>query len=105
MSIFGLIIREIGYRRTSFLLMALAILVAVAFWVIFESTGQAIEAETRINTRNMGYNVRIIAKGSDLIQFYNNGFSEFTMPASHLDALAAQGKITYNHLMATLQQR
>jgi len=105
MSTFGLIIHEIGYRRTNFLLMVLAILVAVAFWVTFESTGQAIEAETRINTRNMGHNVRIIAKGSDLIQFYNNGFSEITMPESHLDALAAQGKITYNHLMATLQQR
>lgn len=102
---FGLIIHEIGYRRTNFLLMVLAILVAVAFWVTFEATGQAIEAETRINTRDMGHNLRIIVKDTDLIQFYNDDFSNLTMPESHLDALAAQGKMTYNHLMATLQQR
>jgi ABC-type lipoprotein release transport system permease subunit len=105
MSTFRLIIQEIGFRRTNFLLMVLAITVAVAFWITFESTGQAIENETRINTRNMGHNLRIIAGDTDLIQFYNNGFSDMTMPESHLDGLAAQGKITYNHLMATLQQR
>lgn len=105
MSILRLIIQEIGYRRGNFILMVLAISVAVAFWITFESTGRAIETETRINTRDMGHNLRIIPRETDLVRFYNNGFSDFSMPETHLDALTAQGKITYNHLMATLQQR
>jgi len=105
MSTFRLIIHEIWFRRTNFLLMVLAIIVAVAFWVTFESTGKAIENETRINTRDMGHNLRIVAEETDMIQFYNTGFSDVTMPESNLHALAAQDKITYNHLMAMLQHR
>jgi hypothetical protein len=105
MNIFQLIIKEIAHRKLNFLLSVLATLTAVVLFVSFFTTGQASRRETTRLMRDMGFNLRIIPKETDMNKFWVNGFSEHTMPEEYVGYFAGREDISYNHLIATLQER
>ena len=105
MNIFGLIFKEIRHRKINFLLALLAVLIAVALFISFFTSGQASNRETTRLMRDMGFNIRIIPKETDMSKFWMAGFSEHTMPEKYIDIFASQKGISYNHLVATLQAK
>lgn len=100
-----LILKEILHRKTNFLLSLLAMVTAVALFVCFFTTGQASQRETARLMRDMGFNLRIIPKGTDLSKFWATGMSERTMPEDYVHRFASQAGLSYTHLLATLQKQ
>lgn len=105
MSLFYLIFKEIAHRKFNFLFSLLAVLTAVAFFIFFHTTGVAAKQEARVVLKNMGFNLRIIPKKTDMDKFWAEGFSEHTMPEEHVYRFAKQKGLYYAHLMATLQKK
>jgi putative ABC transport system permease protein len=105
MTTFHLIFREFIHRKLNFLLSLLALLTAVTLFVSFFTTGQAAKRETTRLMRDMGFNLRIIPKNTDMNKFWTMGFSESTMPEDYVHRFASNKELSYNHLVATLQQR
>ena len=77
--IIHLIAKEIIYRKFNFLLAVLGVSFAVAFFVFFFTANEASTRETIRLTRDMGYNLRIIPKDTDMNMFWTLGYSEYTM--------------------------
>jgi len=100
-----LILREIKYRKMNFLLSLLAVVMAVALFVSFFTTGQASKRETIRLMRDMGFNLRIIPGGTDMNRFWTMGFSDRTMPEEYIYRLASQRNLSYAHLTAILQRK
>ncbi len=105
MTILNLIFKEIIHRKINFILGLLAVLIAVALFISFFTAGQASSRETTRLMRDMGFNLRIIPKKTDMSKFWMAGFSEHTMPEEYIDTFASQKGISYNHLVATLQTK
>jgi len=105
MTTFRLILKEVMQRKLNFLLSLLAIVIAVALFVSFFTTGEASKNETIRLMRDIGFNLRIIAKETNMEKFWRTGFSEHTMPESHVYELASHGGISYAHLTAILQKK
>ena len=105
MTTFPLIFKEAKHRKLNFLLSLLAVVTAVALFVFFFTTGRASKQEARMVMRNMGFNLRIIPKETDMNKFWANGFSEHTMPEEFVYRFASQKGLYYAHLMATLQKK
>ena len=83
--IIRLIIKEIVYKKFNFLLALLGVSFAVAFFVFFFTANEASTRETIRLTRDMGYNLRIIPKDTDMNIFWTTGYSEYTMPEDYVD--------------------
>lgn len=105
MTIFRLILKEILQRKLNFLLSLIAIVIAAALFVSFFTTGEASKYETIRLMRDIGFNLRIIPKKTNMEEFWRRGFSEDTMPESHIYELASHGGISYAHLTAILQKK
>lgn len=105
MTVLNLVFKELWHRKTNFLLAVLAIVTAVAMFIAFFTAGKASERETARLMLAMGYNLRIIAKDTDMNQFLLTGLADQTMPERYLETLASAKEISYNHLLATLQKR
>lgn len=105
MSSLHLICKEILHRKGNFLLSLLAVIIAVALFVSFFTTGQASKRETIRLMRNLGYNVRIINKNTDMNKFWSTGFSDRTMPEEYVSRFASQQNVLYNHLTAVLHKK
>ncbi len=105
MHIIKLIAKEILYRKTHFLLGLVAVITAVALCVAFITTAAAGNRETARLMLKAGFNLRIIPADADLNRFLINGFSDRTMPSEYVDIMARQKGFSYNHLLATLQQK
>ncbi|MBI2927564.1 MAG: FtsX-like permease family protein [Verrucomicrobia bacterium] len=107
MATLRLVFRELLHRRLNFLLSTLAIVTAVALFVSYFTTAGAARRETTRVTRDLGFNLRIIPAGTDMDQFWAVGFSDQTMPEDTIHRFAKYDKVflTYNHLVASLQQR
>jgi putative ABC transport system permease protein len=99
------IIKESIHRRINFILSLLAMVVAVSLFVAFHTSGTASKRETVRLMRDLGYNLRIIPKSADKIEFLANGYTSETMPEENVDIILAQGGLTYNHLLAVLHKR
>ncbi len=104
MNIAGMIIKEIAHRKVNALFTLFGVVAAVGFFVAFVTMGTAAERETNRIMRDMGYNLRIIPKETDMEQFLLVGYADQTMPADTVQRFAEQQGITYVHLLATLQQ-
>ena len=102
---FRLILKEIIYRRINFMLGLLAVLIAVALFIALFTTGQAYRRETRRIMRDIGQNLRIIPKETNMDTFWSVGFSEYTMPEEYVRRFASQKGFSFNHLTATLQKK
>ncbi len=105
MTAFYLITREIMQRKLNFLLSLLAVVTATTLFVSFFTTGQSSKRETIRLMRDMGFNLRIISKKTNMEEFWKTGFSEYTMPESYVYDLASHRGISYAHLTAILQKK
>ena len=103
MNISSLILKEIRHRKVNFMLGLLAVVTAVTLFISFFTAGKASNRETTQLMRDMGFNLRIIPKETDMNKFWIAGFSEHTMPENYIELFASQKGISYNHLVATLQ--
>jgi putative ABC transport system permease protein len=100
-----LILKEIMHRKFNFLMGLLGMTTIVALVVAFYTITQATKKETIRLTRDMGFNVRIIPKESDMNQFWIDGYSNLTMSQNVVDKLIKEKSINYSHLTATLHKR
>ena len=103
MTAIGLIFKEILHRKVNFLLGVLAVAMAVALVVGFFTASKAAERETARLMLNLGYNLHIIPKDTNMEQFLLTHIPDTTMPEEYLEALANQKKVSYNHLLGNLQ--
>jgi putative ABC transport system permease protein len=104
MNVLGLITRELRYRWTGFAVSAAGIALAVAACIAMLSMHTSVEDETRRVQRDIGFNLRIIPRETDLEGFLLRGYAEETMPEEIVKRLAAHKTVAYNHLVATLEQ-
>ncbi len=105
MTTYALILKEIRHRKVNFLLGTLGVAVAVTLFVFFVTAADASRRETARLMRDIGLNLRIIPKNTDMNRFWASGFSDQTMPEAFIDRLASQRGLLYTHLQATLQRR
>ncbi len=106
MSVFLLVLKELVHRKLNFLLSVLAILGAAALFVSYFTTAEASRRETARVTRDLGFNLRIIPRNTDMDQFWSAGFSDQTMPEETVRRFAQYENVfvVYNHLVASLQR-
>ncbi len=105
MTTFHLILKEIRHRKVNFLLGLLGVAVAATLFVFFFTAADASRRETARLMRDIGLNLRILPKNTDMNRFWAVGFSDQTMPEAFVDRLASQRGLNYTHLQATLQKR
>ena len=127
MSLFHLILRELSFRKLSFVHGVLAVLVAVGCLVAqvvvlaqhdlrTEELVAAKEQETekvmaklndeiRKDMKSLGFNLRILPKGVNLHDYLARDYADKYMPEEYADRLANSKIITINHLAPVLQQR
>jgi ABC-type lipoprotein release transport system permease subunit len=98
-------IKEIFHRKGNFLLGLVGMVIAVGLVVGFIIMTKASQNETRRLTRDMGFNLRIVPKETDMGNFWISGFSEKTMPQDYVDVLVKEKSVFYAHLTATLHKR
>ncbi len=100
-----LILKEIMHRKVNFLLSVLAVILAVGLFVAFTMLGKASANETRKIMLELGQNLRVIPKDTDMGQFWVTGFSDLTMPQDYVYRFAEKSGYSYTHLTATLHQK
>jgi ABC-type lipoprotein release transport system permease subunit len=107
MRVLSLIWKELVHRRLNFALGALGVTVTVALLVAFLTTAAASQRETIRLTRDMGFNLRIIPRDTDMDRFWALGYSDRTMGDDAAERLARCPGVFryYNHLVAMLQRR
>ncbi len=105
MGITRLILKELAHRKGAALLAVLAVVTAVGFSVAFFTLGEASQRETRRNMRDIGQNLRIIAKETDMGEFWDNDYSSVMMPQEWVHRFEKVTGLFYSHLSATLKQR
>lgn len=84
---------------------ALAMITAVALFVSFFTTSEASNRETIRLTRDMGFNLRIIPRETDMEAFWATGFSDYYMPEDYVLRFAGHEDFSYAHLTATLHKK
>ena len=89
----------------NFLLGVLGVVTAVAVVVFFVIMTKASQNETRILTRDMGFNLRIIPDSTNMNNFWISGYSDVTMPEKYARELVAKKAFYYAHLTATLHKQ
>ncbi|MGO8752129.1 MAG: ABC transporter permease [Thermoguttaceae bacterium] len=127
MTTWRLIVREIVYRKTNFLLSTLAVLVAVGSVVAAVSLldryairGEQRAAEQRVELKKkmevleddyrkimlgLGFNVVILPKDQNLADFYSEDFASKLMPESYAEKLVQARVVSINHVLPILQQK
>jgi putative ABC transport system permease protein len=107
MSLLGLIARELRHHWVNALLGTLGLVIAVALLVAVKMTTAAAQRETTRVMRDLGFNLRIIPRVTDMDHFWTHGFSDQTMPEDAVKRLAAQHGVflSFNHLTPALESR
>ena len=105
MNVPRLILEEAIYRKTQSLLIVLAVVVATALPVAFFTTGKAAARETTRVMRNLGYNLRIVPRDTDMVTYWTDGFAHGRLPEDAVQRFAQRGDLSYNHLLALLVER
>jgi len=105
MGILGLIVKEIAHRKLNFLLSLLGVVAAAGLFVAFFTASQASLNETKRLMRNMGLNIRIVPKETDMVEFGLTGVSKHTMPEQYVHDLARYSGLNYSHLLPTLRHK
>jgi ABC-type lipoprotein release transport system permease subunit len=112
-----LLLAEIAYRKVNFALSLAAITIAVALFVAgplviegyqrqTDSLLAELEDKTRQYMRDMGFNLMIVHRETDMSDFWSADFAKRTMPQEYVDRLANDDRLTkVTHLVATLQER
>ena len=105
MSALALILREALHRRLTTSLVLLALIATVALPVAVFLSGQASKRETIRLMRDLGYNLRIIPKDTDMPDFWARGYSQGVLPEECVQRFLDRPDLSYNHLIAMLNQR
>ncbi len=127
MTIWRLVFREIGYRKTGFLLILLSVVAAMTAWIgsgallrahdyqtrlllverqrATQREMQRMEDDYRLIMRDLGYNVMILPGGQDMALLRARGYPDKTMPYEYVERLGQGGVETLNHLLPVLQQK
>ena len=100
-----LIQKEIFHRKINFLLAVMAIVIGVALFVAFYTMSEASNRETIRLTRDMGFNLRIVPKETNMDKFWHLGYSEFTMPQENALKFMSFKDFSFAHLTATLHHK
>ncbi|MCK5821618.1 MAG: FtsX-like permease family protein [Bacteroidales bacterium] len=98
-------LKEILHRKLSFIFTLAGVLAAVTLVVSFYTLTKATWNETRLLTRDMGFNLRIIPTQTNMDEFWINGYSENIMPEQFLQRLVDQNSVNYAHLTASLHKQ
>jgi len=101
----SLIIKEIASRKINFIFGVIAVITAVAFFVSFYTSSKASNRETVRLTRDMGFNLRIIPKETNMDEFWVTGFSNISMPEEYVLRFNKFKYFSYAHLTATLHKK
>jgi len=105
MSTFRLITKELRHRVLNFLLGLLAISAAVALFIALLTMGRASEREAVRLMRDMGFNLRILPRDTEMEDFWATDFAANEMPEEYVYRLASEPGLAVNHLVATLQKK
>ncbi len=128
MNIWQVISREIRFRKTNFLLAALAVTIASAstVGVVFlvhchdvstkrllderradvAREGDLLQDDMRKISKGLGYNILILPADQNLSDVYAEGYAEKTMPEDYVAKLAALKTIqTIEHLLPALERK
>lgn len=107
MTLVGLIFRELRHHWVNALLGTLGLIIAVALLVAVTMTTAAAERETRRVMRDLGFNLRIIPRSTDMDYFWTHGIADQTMPEDAVKRLAEQHGVflSFNHLTPALEGR
>lgn len=98
-------LQEMKYRWGNFLLTLSGVIAAVTIMVLFCMMTSASKNETRVLTRDMGFNLKILPKETDMNKFWVNGYSEHYMPEDYAQQIVDARKFSYAHLTATLHKQ
>lgn len=101
----SLIVKEILSRKMNFFLGMVVVIAAVALFVSFFTSSEASNRETIRLTRDMGFNLRIIPKETNMDEFWLTGFSSITMPEDYVLRFNQFKDFSYAHLTATLHRK
>jgi ABC-type lipoprotein release transport system permease subunit len=101
----SLILKEIASRKINFVFGVIAVITAVAFFVSFYTSSEASNRETVRLTRDMGFNLRIIPKETNMDEFWITGFSNISMPEEYVLRFNKFKDFSYAHLTATLHKK
>lgn len=102
---FRLLLEEIRHRKLNFALGVLAVAAAVALYVALLTTGRAAQDETRRLMRDMGFNLLIVPRGTEMQDFWAGDFAEKDMPEEYVHQLAATPWLTMDHYVAILEKK
>ncbi len=127
MTVWHLVIREIGHRKGRFGLGLLSVIVAMGSLVGSVTLMDAYAVRTRdlldrqeadLNTRlaslsddmrkamlGLGFNVIILPRDQNLGDFYASDYAAKDMPEEYATRLSTSGLITIQHLLPSLQQK
>ena len=107
MNLITLIWKELRYHWVNATLAGLGLAIAVALLTVIRMTTAAAERETRRVMRDMGFNLRIIPRTTDMDMFWSTGFPDKTMSAETVQRMAAQHGlfVAFNHLTPVLERR
>jgi putative ABC transport system permease protein len=103
----SLILKEISFRKWHTAMMLCGLISVTALITAYLSTESAAERETKRVARDLGFNLRILPKQTNMDLYWFQGFSDQTMPEGTVKRLANYEGVfmTYNHLMASLRQK
>jgi len=117
MNTFRMLLAEIGYRKLNFLLSLFAVVIAVTLFVAGPVLVEAysrqtdqqlaqLQDETRKLMRDMGFNLLIVHRDTNMSDFWAADFATKDMPQQYVERLAKDRRLTMvTHLVATLQQK
>jgi putative ABC transport system permease protein len=124
MSVWHLVLREIGHRKLTFVLTLLSVTVAIGCLIgalalltadqirtdeiiaerqaKVEEASRALEDETRKIMLGLGFNVLILPETQDLNELHAEGTLSATMPEEYAKTLSESRIVTVNHLLPML---
>ena len=104
MSPLVLIIKEIAHHKANAVLSLLAITIAVGGSIVLHTAFEGSLQRTKRIQRDMGQNLRIVSKDTDLAHFWDEGYSKSTFPDEWIQQFTNVTKeINYSHLSAVLK--
>ena len=99
-----LIFKELSHRKVNAILSLLAVTIAVSGSIIFHTAFAGSLQRTKRIQRDMGQNLRIVSKDTDLVHFWDEGFSRETFPENWVKSFTnITDTINYSHLSAVLK--
>lgn len=127
MNLRRIVLREIAYRKTSFILGVISVAVATGVMVcalaLLDSHGEMTrrmmeskEADTarmmaemqddyRIIMKKLGFNLLILPEDQSLVEYYATGYVTESMPEHYAERLADAGLMTIRHVLPSVERR